>query len=76
MGPRKPSNEIDVAIGNRIRSIRTSVNLTAEQVAASAKMPLSDYSSGERGERRFHALELYWIAKTLGIDLGDIVSAL
>jgi transcriptional regulator with XRE-family HTH domain len=76
MGPSKPGNDIDVAIGDRIRALRTSLKLTVEQVAASVKMPVADYNMGERGERRFHAVELYWIAKTLGVGLDDIVSAL
>jgi transcriptional regulator with XRE-family HTH domain len=76
MGPRKPASDVDEAIGKRISSLRTSSNLSAEEVASSAGMRVQDYSEGERGERRFHAIELHRIAKTLGVDLGQIVSVL
>lgn len=50
--------------------------MTAETVAEAAKVELSEYLRGEEGERRFSASELYLIAKTLGVDLQDIMSAL
>ena len=73
---RKQAKNVDLAIGGRIRTIRISSKLSADELARAANMSLSDYSIGERGERQFHALELFDIAKTLGVDLRDIVSAL
>jgi transcriptional regulator with XRE-family HTH domain len=68
--------DIDTAIGGRIRSLRTAAKLTADQVAHSASMSLEDYEAGERGERRFNGLELYYIAQRLRVELKDIVSVL
>ena len=50
--------------------------MTIEEVATAAEMSVSDYSEGERGARRFHAIELFNIARTLGVDMTDIVTAL
>ena len=50
--------------------------MTAEIVAAAAKMDVSAYARSEAGERRFKTSELYLIAKTLGVELKDIVSTL
>ncbi|AGK59900.1 hypothetical protein HYPDE_41158 [Hyphomicrobium denitrificans 1NES1] len=56
--------------------LRTKANMTAETVAEAAKMDVSDYVRSEAGERRFRTSELYLIAKTLGVELKDIVSTL
>jgi hypothetical protein len=43
-------DDVDVAIGDRVRSLRASSKLTIEDVAASAKMSVSDYSMGGAGQ--------------------------
>jgi transcriptional regulator with XRE-family HTH domain len=73
--PKRAMN-VDLAIGGRIRAIRISCKVSADELAKAAKMSLSDYSVAERGKRRFRALELFDIAKTLDVELSDIVSAL
>jgi transcriptional regulator with XRE-family HTH domain len=70
------SKNIDASIGRRLRELRIAAKQDAEKVAYAAKMTLADYEAGERGERRFNAVELYDIAKRLGVTFEDIVSAL
>jgi transcriptional regulator with XRE-family HTH domain len=67
---------IDEIIGRRVRELRVAAKDDAEKVAYSADMTLADYEASERGERRFSALELYYIAQRLDVRMTDIVSAL
>jgi hypothetical protein len=39
-------------------------------------MSVGDYSRGEEGDLRFSAEQLFAIAKTLKVKMGDIVAAL
>jgi hypothetical protein len=67
---------LDEIIGKRVRELRVAAKGNAEKVAYSADMKLEDYEAGERGERRFSALELYYIAQRLDVRITDLVSAL
>ncbi|CCB67470.1 helix-turn-helix domain-containing protein [Hyphomicrobium sp. MC1] len=73
---RKTNKQIDQAIGNRIRAIRTSSGKSQEDLAKATELSLTDYARSEAGERRFNAVELFAISQALGIGLVDIVSAL
>jgi hypothetical protein len=76
VGPRKPPKDVDVLIGARICALRSARGMTVDEAASAAEMSVSDYVKGESGARRFHALELFNIARTLGVDMADIVTAL
>lgn len=69
-------NNTDVLIGARVRELRTNYKASPTDVAASLKLSLDEYEKGERGERRFNAVEIYYIARTLGVEFVDIVGAL
>jgi len=71
-----PEQNVDEILGERIRELRTSSHLSIDEVAKSAKMSASDYEMGERGKRRFSAIEAFDIARTLGIELAELLSAL
>ncbi|WP_092862612.1 helix-turn-helix domain-containing protein [Hyphomicrobium facile] len=71
-----PQKSIDEILGARIRELRTEARLSLEEVAKSAKMSVSDYSMGEQGLRRFSAAETLDIARSLGIELTELLSVL
>jgi transcriptional regulator with XRE-family HTH domain len=71
-----PEQNVDEILGERIRELRTASHLPIDEVAKSAKMSASDYEKGERGKRRFSAIEAFDIARTLGIELAELLSAL
>jgi hypothetical protein len=50
--------------------------MDAQVVADAAGMTLADYGMSEDGKRRFTTAELYRIAKTLGVDLKDVLVVL
>jgi transcriptional regulator with XRE-family HTH domain len=68
--------QLDLAIGNRIRAIRVSSGLSTIDLAETARMPLTDYTHGEKGNRRFSARELFAISQALRIGMTDLVSDL
>lgn len=76
MDKRASQPSIDVRIGARIRELREASGLAADEVATSAKMSAEDYRMSELGERRFSAIEMYDIARTLGVSFSEIVSVL
>jgi transcriptional regulator with XRE-family HTH domain len=67
---------IDEIIGRRVRELRVAAKDDAEKVAYSAGITLGEYEASERGERRFAAIELYYIAQRLGVRFEDIFSVL
>ncbi len=71
-----PEKSIDEILGERIRELRIASKLSPDQVAKAATMTVSDYWMGEQGIRRFSAAETFEIARSLGIELSDLVSAL
>jgi transcriptional regulator with XRE-family HTH domain len=58
-------------IGERIRTLRLSRNLTQEQLAESADISVSFLSMIERGERTPHLVTLQALATALGDRIGD-----
>ena len=59
-----PEQNVDEILGERIREkLRTASHLSIDEVAKSAKMSASDYEMGERGKRRFSAIEAFDIAR-------------
>ena len=71
-----PEQSIDEILGERIRELRTASHLSIDDVSKSAKMSASDYEMGERGKRRFSAIEAFDIARTLGVELSELLSVL
>lgn len=61
-------------IGFRIREFRTDRGLTQAQLADSCGLHRTFIGSVERGERNVAILNLRLIAKTLRVELGDLVS--
>lgn len=55
------------AFGANLRSIRTSVGISQEDLAGKANTSLSQVGRIERGERAPTILTLYVFAKTLGV---------
>jgi hypothetical protein len=76
MSGQVPKNEIDQRLGERIVELRIRQKMPPDIVAEAARMSTEDYLKGERGERRFSAHELNLIARTIGVKLEDIMSAL
>jgi transcriptional regulator with XRE-family HTH domain len=65
---------VDQLIGRRVRDLRTATNKLTDDVAAYARMSVVDYARAEKGERGFRAIELFSVAKCLGIHMKDIIS--
>ena len=58
-------NQVDVAVGTKLRHMRTAAAISAACLAAQCGIALPHYEAGERGERRFPAVELRRLAKAL-----------
>lgn len=67
------SNQIQL-IAMRIRDLREISGLTPQQVAQKADVPLDEYEMYETGERDFSFSHLFNIAKTLGVDISDLLT--
>lgn len=68
------SYELVKAIGENIRQIRISKNLSQEELSYESDLPLSQIGRIERGENNATTSSLYAIAQALRIDLKDIVN--
>ena len=60
-------------IGEKIRKYRSQKGYSQESFAFECDLDRTYYSSVERGERNISVLNLYKIAKTLGIKVGKIL---
>ena len=58
-------NQIDVAVGVKLRQLRTATGMSSSRLATQCGIALHQYEAGERGERRFSARELHRLAKAL-----------
>lgn len=59
-------------LGQQIRTLRKSKGFSQEGFACAAEMDRSYYGAIERGENNVAALNLIKIAKTLGVEVGDL----
>jgi transcriptional regulator with XRE-family HTH domain len=62
------------SMGDRIRDIRKSKDISQEELAFKAKIDRSYMGRIERGEKNITVLTLHQIAKTLGVSASKIVS--
>lgn len=67
------NKELVVAVGNRIRDLRKKRNISQEELANEADIPLSQIGRIERGETNPTISTLYVLAQALNIDLKSLV---
>ena len=60
-------------IGDRIRDLRTELNLSQEKLAFACDLDRTYIGSVERGERNISALNLKKIAKALKVKPADLL---
>ena len=60
-------------IGNKLKELRTSLNLTQHRLAEACHIPQSTYSHYEIGYKMITTLNLYSICKTYKISMDYIV---
>ncbi|OSZ82922.1 hypothetical protein CAP35_06580 [Chitinophagaceae bacterium IBVUCB1] len=65
--------ELIKAIGEKIREIRISKNLSQEELSYESDLPLSQIGRIERGENNPTISSLYAISKALKVDLKTII---
>ena len=65
-------NPLLAALGTRIRSLRIAKGYSQEGFAFKANLARGYYGEIERGERNVATLNLYRIAKALGVDIKEI----
>lgn len=63
------NKELVIAVGKRIRDTRKSLNMSQEDLANEADIPLSQIGRIERGETNPTISTLYVIANALNVDL-------
>ena len=61
-----------VALGKQIRTLRSNKGYAQEEFANEVGLDRSYYGGIERGERNVAALNLIKIAKTLGVQVGEL----
>lgn len=61
-----------VAIGKRIRALRTAHGYTQEGLAIRSGLDRAYFGGVERGERNVSAINLIRIAVVLGVEIGDL----
>ena len=67
-------DDLRTRLGNRIRSARTTLGLTQQQLADESGLPAPQVVSQiEKGEREVKAWELVNIARVLRVDIGDLL---
>ena len=67
-------DELRQRLGRRIRTARTSLSLTQQQLAQEASLPAPQVVSQiEKGEREVKAWELVNIAKALRVEIGELL---
>ena len=67
-------NEQIKQIAQRIVSLRELLDITSAQMAEALGLPLDEYLQHEAGERDFPYSRLYEIAKTLGVDISELIT--
>jgi transcriptional regulator with XRE-family HTH domain len=71
-GVRRESLDSIPRLGQRIRELRKSLQLTQEQLAERASISVSFLSMIERGDRVPHLQTLAMLAKPLGVSLAEV----
>lgn len=61
-----------VALGERIRHLRRDAGYSQEGFATEAGLDRAYYGGIERGERNVAAINLIAIARTLGVEVGEL----
>ena len=67
-------NENIQTIAIRIIDLREITGLTAEEVASRSGIPIDEYRAYEGGQKDFSFSHLFNIAKTLGVDISDLLT--
>lgn len=67
------NKELVVAVGNRIRDLRKERNISQEELANEADIPLSQIGRIERGETNPTISTLYAISNALDINLKTLL---
>ena len=67
---------IQIAFGNRIRSLRTAIGLSQEKFALQIGMDRTYYASVEAGKRNISIINIEKISKGLNISLSELFSEL
>jgi transcriptional regulator with XRE-family HTH domain len=63
------------AFGERVRARREQLGLSQEELASRAGLHRTYVGSVERGERNISLENIHRLAKALGVDAGQLVSA-
>lgn len=61
------------ALGERVRALRTDLNMTQEQLAHQAGLHRAFVGFVERGERDFGVSHLWPIAQALGVEPSELL---
>lgn len=64
---------VKVAFGKAVRHFRIEAGLSQEALAARAELNRTYLGDIERGERNVAVVNMYKIAKALGVSLSDLV---
>jgi transcriptional regulator with XRE-family HTH domain len=65
-----------VKLGQRIRELRTNKGFSQEDFAAACELDRTYMGGVERGERNIATLNLIRIAKTLKVEIGELLPLL
>ena len=72
MGDCMDNNDIQVKLGQRIRKLRTSLNLSQEKFALLIEMDRTYFASVEAGKRNISIKNLEKISKGLNVSLSQM----
>ena len=70
----KDENAYLVLAGNRIKALRTAIDLSQEKLAFACDLDRTYIGSVERGERNISVLNLRKIAKALNVKVSVLIS--
>ena len=74
MGSMKDKEDLQMLIGNRIKTLREEKNVPQQDLAAKCNIEKSNLSRIEAGRTNPTIYTLYKIAKNLNVSLFDIVN--
>ena len=69
------NSQIKIAFGNQIRVLRKKKNLSQEALALACDLDRTYIGGIERGERNPSLLNIFKIAKALGVEVKDLFDA-
>jgi transcriptional regulator with XRE-family HTH domain len=70
--PMRTKDEFATLLGNRIRSLRITKNLTMEELAMESELDYSQISRIERGKINTSVYQIYMITSVLKISINDV----